>query len=512
MAQKVYKAGEKSCEVCGRLLGEIRCGYGKKHFTCGRPECKLKFPRRKDYQTIGEQERRCEGPRCSNFAPAGTYPARKFRFFCSKTCSNRFFHRNRKANPNTHCLHCGEPITASTARFCPGHYVLYRREQRELQRCGPFLDLYRTHVRDFAWGRYNPPHLFVYEVTLFLSMLTVLDIKVIDEVTPVHVRYFLTLTRYEKEYPRDREKRFQVLFEHLISAGLYHSSNPFDRPSDAGDQETEDDCTRALAGVDDYSWLPRSFIPIQLIRPQERPCAAKGCVHFVQGGAYPADQRLFFCSGSCRARYYATGNVGQVQCAYPGCKNMTWFKPDRGPDRCYCTKHSRWQDKEARDRQKCGVFYPLFQGYFQKQANGHYETTAGARSEIREFFALLNRKEVVEINGASPEHIEDYLNQCRETNEAPRADYVKKLFDYLIECGGYRHENPVMSRVHYEKRSRRESRPYSQATMAEIWRILEKRGCTLAKLLIAFGEESGPRAINICRCMIFDVDLENNRV
>lgn len=509
---KIYKAGEKNCEVCGKPLGKVRCSYGKKHFTCGRKACKLKFSRRKDYQTIAEGERHCDGLACTKLVEPGTFPAKQKRFFCSTTCSHKFYHQEPRPNPNTYCPHCGKPITAKYARYCPGHSVLYHREQREIQRCGPFIDLFRKEIRPFVKGRYKSAGKLVDESTQLLHMLTALGVKNINDVTRDHSRYFLLLVRMEKEYPKDRDRRLWVLFDYLTSAGLYRSANPFDRSNGLDNPEFDDECIRSFAALDDYSWLSRKSVAIQMVRSGKRVCDTKGCKNHVPPGAYPANQTAFFCSTICQDCHHATKGEGRVQCAYSGCETQVLYKPGRETCDFYCVKHSKSEKQDARDREECGPFYELFQAYFRNQANGHYERTAGARSEIRDFFEEMNAEGASTINEIGPDHIDMFLEKRRKTTETPRADYVKTMFDYLKETKIYRHDNPVMSRFQYEKQCRRKARPYDQATVSNIWRLLGKRGDTRANAAVALGEESGPRAIDICRSLVKDVKLDEHRI
>ena len=69
-----------------------------------------------------------------------------------------------------------------------------------------------------------------------------------------------------------------------------------------------------------------------------------------------------------------------------------------------------------------------------------------------------------------------------------------------------------MSRVHYKRRRRVKARPYSEQDMAQIWTLLGERGTTQAKLIIAAGEDFGPRRIDICYIQRADIDFRQKLI
>lgn len=387
----------------------------------------------------------------------------------------------------------------------------YNVTQREVQRCGSFVDIFGEQIKPFAQHRYQKSTrgMLINDVTMFFSMLAALAIRDINAVTPTHARYFLLVAQRERDHLHNRAHRLWVVFEHLVNAGVYRCPNPFDLNYD-GNTSDSDESISEFAAVDNYSWLSPTSVPIQMVG--ERLCDFNGCTKCVPPGAYPAKQKKLFCSASCRSLYYSSDNVGRVRCAFPGCSETTWFKRGRDGGRCYCPRHSQKDEQDKRDREACGPFYTLFKEYFQNHANGHYEQPIFARSEIRSFLTLLNAEGLKEINEAGPKQIEMFLDERRATKDAPRADYVKTMFDYLIEKGIYGRDNPVLSRIYYERRAQRKARPYSAETMSIIWRILEGHGNTQAATAIALGEDCGPRAINICRCHVHDVSLDEHRI
>lgn len=54
--------------------------------------------------------------------------------------------------------------------------------------------------------------------------------------------------------------------------------------------------------------------------------------------------------------------------------------------------------------------------------------------------------------------------------------------------------------------------PYGEEEIAEIWRLLDKRGNTRSKLVVALVEDVGLRMSEICQLRVADIDLNTQRV
>jgi hypothetical protein len=176
----LYSAGELNCEKCGDALGEIRCTTDKKHFFCFKPECRFPANLMVPIRFIAAGEQSCHRSGCNNPVPPRAYPKWQRRFFCSKRCDNR--NRNNSGSMRVPCAYCGKelrrcPGSASRLHFCMGHGALHRRDQRDRELCGSFLELFQSYIRDFASIHYrdtNHPH---HEVRRFFASLRPIAVR-----------------------------------------------------------------------------------------------------------------------------------------------------------------------------------------------------------------------------------------------------------------------------------------------------------------------------------------------
>jgi len=190
-----------------------------------------------------------------------------------------------------------------------------------------------------------------------------------------------------------------------------------------------------------------------------------------------------------------------VHCAY--CGEPLRRSPSEAEGLCFCAGHDKAYKSNLRNESECGIFRDLFRTYLEQGCIGHYENLYPVRSEIRQFLAFVDAQGIADIQTVTPATIRDFLAQ--RSGHARRADYVKTMFRWLIKTGRYQRENPVKSRVLYERRHRVEARPYEGQDMAEIWTLLQERGTTQAKLIISAGEDFGPRRIDICNIQLNDI-------
>lgn len=252
-------------------------------------------------------------------------------------------------------------------------------------------------------------------------------------------------------------------------------------------------------------------VPIQFIGAGERLCDAPGCTDSVPPRAYPANRKLFFCRPKCANRYRSrrVGSI-RVQCSYCGATLIR--TPSRVSERSFCQGHGALYRRDALDRNMCGQFLDVFQRYVKEFLVVHYRSRNQPYHEVRQFLAFLNRTGVTSLDDVRPSHISGFIVLRRKTKQCPRADFVKIFFDYLAEVGLYDHPNPVRSKMHYTPQPEAEPRPYDKQTMEQLWKWVDERGDTRAKLILAFGEEFGPRGIEVCNIHLEDIDAYRQRV
>lgn len=386
----IYEAGEKSCDLCGRALGRIRCSPRKRNFYCLKPDCYVPLGKRPiRVRRVNAGEVRCDTPGCQEFVPAGYYSAAKKKFFCSTLCmeKNKYFYVYKAGTKK--CEICGTVLGEIRCRCARKHFVCEKPE------CS-----------------------------------------------------FQT-----------KDGRFEAR---------------------------------------------------RSIRPNEKACDGPGCRKMVPAGLYPYRQMRFFCSVKCKNRRDRIQQQQMVaKCAYCG-KEVRRRLEQRGPFYC-CNQHGPAHKAEQINREKCGPLFELFQRYCEEVVDVHYRGRAAARHVARTFLAFLNREGIGDIELVEPRVISRFIVERRKVTPNFSVDGVKAMFDHLTEIGLFHKPNPVR-RIHRTRRSKSEPRPFADEEMKRIWSWLEERGDTRAKLAVAFGEEFGPRGIEVCNIHLSDVDLRGRRI
>jgi integrase len=78
----------------------------------------------------------------------------------------------------------------------------------------------------------------------------------------------------------------------------------------------------------------------------------------------------------------------------------------------------------------------------------------------------------------------------------------------MIVEGFYEGESPVIPAIHGKRKKARSGRPYSDAEMTEIRRLLEQRGNERLRAFFEIASESGMRNSEICRLRLEDVAID----
>ena len=246
-----------------------------------------------------------------------------------------------------------------------------------------------------------------------------------------------------------------------------------------------------------------------LLRMASRPCSNPSCPGTVPERLSSVTTALHFCTKACESRYwYQLYKSVPVRCAYCGKELLRTPSNSDGP--CFCVGHYNLQKSVLRDRDECGDYIELFNTYIKGFGEKHYENLYPVRCELRQFFKFLPAAGIADIALVIPKTIKKFL--ARPGQHDSRADYIKTFFDWLRRTGRYSRTNPVLSRVQYKRRPRNQARPYGEQTMAQIWQVLDERGTTQAKLALAFGEDFGPRGIDMCKVLRSDIDWSNKTI
>lgn len=468
------------CQTCGALLSPGGCWQSGSFFYCADLHLSLSVKPGKA-QRIASGKYLCKGLHCRNLVPAGNYPFRKKAFFCSRECSLHPTPRTRKylASGKASCEVCGMALGEIWVPRGKRHFFCSKPECQAVARM-PF----RRFVRDgeltcdaigchksvkSGWYSKRQKHFFCSE--------------------KCRRRFDQTVTYGAGE------KRCEICNRSLGKIACGRGRKRFH-------------CGRR--GCSYRSAANRRF-PIQKVERGQKPCSGPGCKKSAREGSYITWKRLFFCSRRCESRYRKEQSTRKVKCSFCG---KTLRRPwNSKAERFFCSaKEKGLYEREDLDRKMCGPFLELYRKYYAEFAEQHYREPHGARCEVRRFFAFLAASGVRDIGSATPSHISGFLRERRKTAEASRTDYIKVMFDWLAEIGLFDHPNPVRPKIHYRRIPQADPRPYAEAEMRFIWHLLDMRGDTRAKTIVAIGEEAGLRGVEVTRIHTSDVSLAEQTI
>lgn len=208
-AIKRYGDGEQTCCVCNRPLPPHETWPGARHPNCGEPECRASLKLKPPFSGkgtagiaskvglyIGPNERKCDGPDCTNFLPEGRYDLRATSHFC---CGKCWFRRRLTGDTVYHCdCGCGEdftgrrdhPVTNGLRFKSQKHYGAYLKDQHAKSSCGVFLPIVNEFLNGFAALHYREYYTITQIAPLF-EFLNLEKIESLDDVTPKTITAYL---------------------------------------------------------------------------------------------------------------------------------------------------------------------------------------------------------------------------------------------------------------------------------------------------------------------------------
>jgi len=238
-------------------------------------------------------------------------------------------------------------------------------------------------------------------------------------------------------------------------------------------------------------------------------CDGPGCCKMVPPMLYASRPRRFFCSSRCASSYeYSRSSFVKVKCTYCGKQLRRRVREATGPH--FCVGHYNKYIGEQRDKDECGRFLKLYRLVLERFCKGRYGSLRGARCELRQFFRFLVQSKITKLSAVTSDVVSNFL--ARPGKHSPRADYVKKMFDFLHRTGRFKKPNPVMSRVQYAPGVSHTVLQPSDDQIDQVWTILEARGSTKVKFIISAAEDFGPRRPEMCRLLISDINWRRKTI
>jgi integrase/recombinase XerD len=240
----------------------------------------------------------------------------------------------------------------------------------------------------------------------------------------------------------------------------------------------------------------------------ELKCKGPGCGKPMPAGYYGRGKISYYCSSNCQYRFYLSQRK-PVRCTF--CKRL-FVKIGKAPTRPFCSvgHFQLWRNQQL-DRKKAGRFTKLLHEYIDEAAPRNYAKSSlnAIRCDVAAFFDFLNRSKIRSLNSVGPKTISAFLTDLskrRPKSAGSLAGTLRVFFDWLIFEGRRTKPNPVISKIHSRRVSKRLPRPFSSADLATIWNLLQSQPNAALRLAVALGQEAGLRISEVANLRVEDVD------
>jgi site-specific recombinase XerC len=261
---------------------------------------------------------------------------------------------------------------------------------------------------------------------------------------------------------------------------------------------------------------PRPARPVRNIQPPPpRPkwipeggltCLGPGCSKPIPAGWYGNRRQNYFCSYRCETAYYWSKKP-LVRCAVCG---KEFHRGYPGHKLCSRKCFSVWRKRPLNKR--VGRFLPLLEGFCDACRQKSKATHDDFRSNVALLLTFLVKRRIRSVNSVRPVHITEFLKDVRESGRwndtTALVNSIKLFFDWTVVMEKRKRVNPVVLRFHREKKVKRLPRPYSEAELAVIWRLLEQNGDKALMAAVAFAQQAGCRISEVVALLVSNVDLE----
>jgi integrase len=128
---------------------------------------------------------------------------------------------------------------------------------------------------------------------------------------------------------------------------------------------------------------------------------------------------------------------------------------------------------------------------------------------------FLDESGIKSLEDVTPMTISAFGKWGRENgspNLLSQVSHLSTFYNWRIMTGLRTKANPVISSVHAGRKRKRLPRPFSDETLALIWKCLDSRGNSRLRAQAAIAEESGMRRGEIINIRLSDIDLERYEI
>jgi integrase len=244
----------------------------------------------------------------------------------------------------------------------------------------------------------------------------------------------------------------------------------------------------------------------------ELKCSGPGCGKPIPAGYYGTTKSVYLCCHNCQYRYNLKHRK-KIRCTL--CHK--WFVPtNTSSDKPFCSKQHFAEYRRAETDRRTGRFAKVFREFMDAYAIKYYSTgTVNAtRCNLIVFFQFLEKSKIRSLNKVTPRTITNFQTELRRRNlksvDRPLGA-VRLFFDWLLYDGQRKLPNPVIPKLHMQKRAKRLPRPFRPEELSLIWRLLEEHGDLNLMVAVSLGEHSALRIGETCNVRLSDLRLDDGQ-
>lgn len=252
-----------------------------------------------------------------------------------------------------------------------------------------------------------------------------------------------------------------------------------------------------------------------LVRSGSELCSGPKCGRFVAAGIYDSRTKDLCCSGECWYRKDANSTAMYV-CA---CGCGTSFRGNRSASRRNGIAFFNFDHRATfllrKHIAQCGNLGKVALDYLSTFVPIHYRTPKAVKSSIFPFLKWCTDNGINEIAEIRPRTITQYLASCNQNGRKTphyRVSALATFFGWAIDEERYPFGNPVVNRIHAQRRPCPAPRPLSDGELAILWRLLEEKGDAQLLFSASIAEEAGLRISEVCNLRLTDIDIAGQQV
>lgn len=245
----------------------------------------------------------------------------------------------------------------------------------------------------------------------------------------------------------------------------------------------------------------------------ELSCSGPGCGKPIPAGYYGTTKRIYVCCHNCNYKYNLTHRK-KTRCDY--CHKL-FVKTGNHSRMSFCCRDHLYAYRREHTDARVGRFAPVFREFLQDYATRYYSesTFNTTRCNLARFLEFLVKSGIRSLESVKPRTISAFLEALRAEGLrwiSRPLGCVRLFFDWLIFTERRKSVNPIIPKIHGQRRAKRLPRPYSTSELGVIWGALDEQDDIALKVAVSLGEQAALRIGEVCNVRVQDVSVEAQEV